>query len=219
LGYHDGKDAAEQLAAGIREGGGSALAVHHDLADPASSRAAVDAIVGTWARLDVLVASAWASPGWSPPDQPPESTPVDVWQQQVRTNVEGTAYTVQAVLGPMRAGGWGRIVVLSSGAADGAPGMEPYAAAKAALRGLCRSLATSAGPAGILTNVVMPGLVPTAQHRSTIPAPVLDQMAAQTPTRRLATEGDVARVVAFLASAANASVTGADIHVSGGMHM
>jgi 3-oxoacyl-[acyl-carrier protein] reductase len=107
-------------------------------------------------------------------------------------------------------------VLLSSGAADGAPGLEHYAAAKAALRGISRSLAASTGPAGILTNVVMPGLVATARHRATIPAEALQQWAAQTPTRRLATEDDVARVVTFLASAANTSITGTEIRVDGG---
>jgi NAD(P)-dependent dehydrogenase (short-subunit alcohol dehydrogenase family) len=219
LGYHDAKDTAERVAAAIRDDGGEAMTVAHDLGDPASSRAVVDAVVAAWGRVDVLVASAWAAPGWASPDRQPESVPVEEWRQQLRVNVEGTAFTVQAVLAPMRAAGFGRIVLLSSGAANGASGMETYAAAKAALRGLCRSLATGVAPTGILVNVVMPGLVPTPRHRETIPAAVLESMAAQTPTRRLASEDDVARVVAFLASAANASVTGADIHVSGGMHM
>ncbi len=127
----------------------------------------------------------------------------------------GTASAIRAVLPRMRAQQWGRIVLLSSGAADGAPGLEHYAAAKAALRGISRSLAGSAGPAGILTNVVMPGLVPTAPQRRTIPAQALEHLAAQTPTKRLAAEDDVARVVVFLASAANASVTGTEIRVDG----
>jgi hypothetical protein len=95
----------------------------------------------------------------------------------------------------MRAQHWGRVVLLSSGAADGAPGLEHYAAAKAALHGISRSLATGAGPDGILSNIVMPGLVATAGHRRTIPAAALQQWADRTPTRRLATEQDVAAVV------------------------
>jgi 3-oxoacyl-[acyl-carrier protein] reductase len=139
-----------------------------------------------------------------------------LWQDQLRLNVEGTASMIRAVLPQMRTRQWGRIVLLSSGAADGAPGMEHYAAAKAALRGISRSLAASTGPAGILTNVVMPGLVATERHRATIPAEALQRWAAQTPTRRLATEDDVARVVTFLASAANTSITGTEIRVDGG---
>ncbi len=61
----------------------------------------------------------------------------------------------------------------------------------------------------------MPGLIPTEKHR-TVPAQALEQWAAQTPTRRLATEDDVARLVVFLASAANTSITGTEIRVDGG---
>lgn len=216
LGYHAAKDRAQRLADEISQAGGQALVVHHDLADPHTIQAAVESVIGAWGRLDALVASAWVAPGWLPPDTLAESVPAQVWQEQLRVNVEGTAASVQAVLPQMRTQHWGRIVLLSSGAADGAPGLEHYAAAKAALRGIGRSLAASAGPAGILTNVVMPGLVPTEKHRRTIPAPALEQWAAQTPTRRLATEDDVARVAVFLASAANASTTGTEIRVDGG---
>lgn len=216
LGYHTTKDQAQRLAEQIAKDGGHTLVVHHDLADPHSIQAAVELVVGTWGRLDALVASAWAAPGWLPPDTPAEAVPAHAWQEQLRINVEGTAATIQAVLPQMRTQHWGRIVLLSSGAADGAPGLEHYAAAKAALRGISRSLAASAGPAGILTNVVMPGLIPTEKHRRSIPAQALEQWAAQTPTGRLATEDDVARVAVFFASAANASTTGTEIRVDGG---
>jgi len=62
----------------------------------------------------------------------------------------------------------------------------------------------------------MPGLVATEKHRRTIPAQALEQWAAQTPTRRLATEDDVAALAVFLASPANASTTGTEIRVDGG---
>lgn len=212
LGFHTRRDQAEQLAGQL----GSAMAVAHDLADPATIRAAADAVARRWGRLDILVACAWVTPGWARPDHPAEHTPAAAWHDQMRRNAEGTAFTVQAVLPYMRAAGWGRIVLLSSGAADGAPGLEHYAAAKAALRGLARSLARSAGPAGILTNIVMPGLIPTPKHRQFIPRQALDQIAAASPTGRLASEQDVAQVVAFLASAANHSVTGAEIQVGQG---
>ena len=212
LGYHTRRDQAEQLAGQL----GSAMVVAHDLADPATIRAAADAVAQRWGRLDILVACAWVTPGWARPDHPAEDTPAAAWHDQMRRSVEGTAFTVQAVLPYMRAAGWGRIVLLSSGAAGGAPGLEHYAAAKAALHGLARSLARSAGPAGILANVVMPGLIPTPKHRQFIPRQALDQIAAASPTGRLASEQDVAQVVAFLASAANHSVTGAEIQVGQG---
>ena len=218
VGYHRAKDQAERLAAELSSATGEAIAVAHDLRDPASLRAAVETVVARWGSLDVLVACAWESAGWSPPDRLAETVPVEEWQAQLRANAEGTAYTVQAVLPHMRERGFGRIVLLSSGAARGAPGMEPYGAAKAAVHGLARSLAQSAGPAGVIVNVVMPGLVPTPHHRATIPAPALEAIARQTPTRRLSTEDDVARLVVFLASPANGNTTGAEIPVTGGLY-
>ncbi len=212
VGYHTARDHAERLADAL----GPAIAVRYDLTDTATIRAAAGATASTWGRLDILVTSAWVTAGWAQPDHPAEATPAQAWQDQMRANVEGTASTVQAALPHMRAAGWGRIVLLSSGAADGAPGLEQYAAAKAALHGLARSLARSAGKAGILTNIVMPGLIATPQHRQTIPRHVLDEIAARNPTGHLATERDVAAVVTFLASAANNSVTGAEIHVGHG---
>jgi NAD(P)-dependent dehydrogenase (short-subunit alcohol dehydrogenase family) len=216
LGYHTGRTAVDEVAGRIEQAGAEALVVQHDLSEPDTIRAAVAAVRAAWGRLDALVTGAWLAPGWLPPDTTPESVPARSWQDQLRVNVEGTAATVRAVLPAMRERQWGRIVLLSSGAADGSPGMEHYAAAKAALRGLSRSLAGSAGPAGILTNIVMPGLIPTARHRRIIPAAALAGWAAETPTRRLATEQDVAAATVFLASAANGSTTGTEVRVDGG---
>ena len=142
-----------------------------------------------------------------------------MWQEQLRTNTEGTARCIQAVLPVMEARGGGRIVLISSGAAeDGAPGLEAYAAAKAALHGLNRSLARGFGRAGILTNVVMPGFIATARHRQVVPAAVIEHLASLAPTGQLATEDEVARVVVFLAAPANRSVTGATIRVGSGLY-
>ncbi|HKF15647.1 MAG TPA: SDR family NAD(P)-dependent oxidoreductase [Candidatus Dormibacteraeota bacterium] len=216
-GYHSRRDAAERLAADCERAGGSALVVPHDLRNPDSIRAAVDTIVRTWGRLDILVTSAWVHPEW--PDRPggDPSSP-EMWQEQLGVNAEGTACTVQAVLPHMKAGGWGRIVLISSGAAeDGQPGLEAYAAGKAALHGFARSLARGLGGDGILVNVVMPGFIPTERIRRLVPVAVLEQWASMTPIGRLATEEEVARVVVFMASAANGSTTGAAVRVSGGL--
>src|SRR5882757_1467328 len=78
LGYHTAKDEAQQLARQIEEAGGQPLLVPHDLADPRSAAAGAELVLRTWGRLDVLVASAWATPGWLPPDTRPESVPDQV---------------------------------------------------------------------------------------------------------------------------------------------
>jgi 3-oxoacyl-[acyl-carrier protein] reductase len=220
LGCHSGRDAAEQVLADIERAGGAGLIVRHDLNDPASIDAAVDTIIRRWGGLDVLVASAWVQPAWpAPRDGGVEPSPPEVWQEQLRTNTEGTARCIHAVLPVMKARGGGRIVLVSSGAAeDGAPGLEAYAAAKAALHGLNRSLAHGLGRAGILTNVVMPGFIATGRHRQIMPAAVVEHLASLSPTGRLATEDEVARAVVFLAAPANRSVTGATIRVGSGLY-
>ncbi len=122
LGYHTAADEAQRLAGQFTQAGGHALVVHHELADPHSIDAGVELVVRTWGRLDALVASAWAAPGWLPPDTPVESVPAQAWHEQLHVNVEGTASAIKAALPQMRAQRWGRIVLISSAAADGAPG-------------------------------------------------------------------------------------------------
>jgi NAD(P)-dependent dehydrogenase (short-subunit alcohol dehydrogenase family) len=118
----------------------------------------------------------------------------------------------------MKALGGGRIVMISSGAAkEGSPGVEAYAAAKAALHGLNRSLARGLGRAGILSNVVMPGFIATESQRRAVAAAVIEHLASVTLTGRLATEDEVALIVVFLAAPINRSVTGAAVRVGGGL--
>jgi NAD(P)-dependent dehydrogenase (short-subunit alcohol dehydrogenase family) len=218
VGFHTGRAEVERLVAELRAAGAPAMAVPHDLADPASSQAAVDAIVEAWGRLDVLVSCAWTPAGWPSPDRlDTELSPAAAWREQLGC-AEGTAQAAQAAIVAMKAGGWGRIVLISSGAAEeGVPGLEAYAAAKASLHALNRSLARGLGRAGILSNVVMPGFVMTERNRQFVPPAAFEQWAGMTPTGRLATVDEVAAIVTFLASAANGSVTGAAVRVSGGL--
>src|SRR5262249_61278070 len=106
-----------------------------------------------------------------------EALPADEWQDLLRVNIEGAYAATQAAVPSMRSRGWGRIVNVSSGVAvDGVPGTGPYAAAKAALHGLTRTLAKELGPDGILVNVVMPGLTLTERNAAELPAAAREQM-------------------------------------------
>lgn len=213
--YHDGRERAEQLAAELP----GTITVPHDLGDPEGGACAVQTALSAWGRVDVLVTCAWKSAGWPSPDRDVVqlSPPAD-WREQLGLNVEGTARAVQAVLEPMKEAGWGRIVMISSGAADdGQPGLEAYAAAKAALHAFNRSLAHGLGRCGILSNVVMPGFVAHDRNRQFIPAPAFERWASTTATGHLATAEDVAAMVTFLASAANASTTGTVVRVTAGL--
>ena len=95
-------------------------------------------------------------------------------------------------------------------------GAGVYGAAKAGLHGLVASLSAEHAPAGVLSNVVLPGLTLTDRARQLIPAGVHDQVADSTPTRRLTAPTDVARAVAFLGSPTNRQITGQLIRVDGG---
>lgn len=132
IGYHSSEDAAKRVCGEIESLGGTAMAVRHDLEDPATIQAAVDAIDRTWGGPDVLVTSAWVHPDWPGMQGPAvDPSPARVWAQQLEANLEGTAHSVNAVVPKMKERSWGRIVFISSAAAeDGQPGLEAYAAAK-----------------------------------------------------------------------------------------
>jgi len=118
------------------------------MADSASAARPIDSILARWSRLDVLVTCARKSGGWPNPEREHIAiAPVEDWRHELEGNVEGTAQVVRSVLPAMKRGGWGRIVLISSGgAADGQTAWRPYAAAKAALHGLNRSLALGLVP-------------------------------------------------------------------------
>lgn len=219
VGFHQDGKTAKTVVDAICKGGGQAMAVEHDMADSASAARAIDSILARWSRLDVLVTCAWKSGGWPNPEREDIAiASVEDWRLELEGNVEGTAQVVGSVLPAMKRGGWGRIVLISSGAAaDGQPGLEAYAAAKAALHGLNRSLALGLGRAGILSNVVMPGFVETERNRQWVPPFAFEQRASATPTGRLATTEDIASAVTFLASDANRSITGEAVRVTGGL--
>jgi 3-oxoacyl-[acyl-carrier protein] reductase len=217
--YHTRRDRAEAVVTQIREGGGDAQAVSLDLSSIESIHAAVNAILDAFGRIDILVNNAvdW---GNRLPLNPPafEDIPPDEWRARMRANAEGAYAAIQAVLPSMRARGWGRIVNVSSGiAVDGMPGAGPYAAAKAALHGLTRTLSKELGPAGILVNVVMPGATLTERNVAWMPAALLQRIAEQSPIRRVLTPEEVVPMIAFLCSAANTAVTGEIVRASGGI--
>jgi NAD(P)-dependent dehydrogenase (short-subunit alcohol dehydrogenase family) len=178
-----------------------------DLADPATVRPAVDAAVEALGGLDTLVANAvrWPTQRTDRFEDLPESE----WREVLRANVEGTFALVQAALPALRASRRGRIVFVSSGAAEeGQPVTPHYVAAKAALHGLARALAWDTGADGVLVNVVAAGFTRTDVNSDRFPAELFAQAGALTPRRAVSTAEDVAAVVAWLGSDANTSITG-----------
>lgn len=211
--YRSDADAAGAVVAGIEADGGRALAVPMSLGDRDSVAAAARAAADAFGGVDVLVANAVQWPTQRPDEGRFENIGADFWREMIAANVEGTVATVDAVLPAMRERGWGRIVLISSAVAEeGVPGPSPYGVAKSAYPGIARQLAWDAGRDGILVNVVGTGFTVTERNRERFGDDVREQVAVRTPSRRLSGPGDVAKLVVFLGSEANANITGETVY-------
>lgn len=169
------------------------------------------------APVDVLVANA----GIALVEPFVESDP-DGWDRLWRINLRAPIALTHALLPGMIERGWGRIVYVSSDSARvGAGGEAVYAATKAGLLGLAKSVARECARYGVTVNVVCPGPTETAMtERVLADQPRLrEQLLRATPARRLGQPGDVAAAVGYLVSPAAGYVTGQTLSVSGGITM
>lgn len=138
------------------------------------------------------------------------------WSRDIDVNLTGAFRVVQACLAGMRERGYGRIVVISSGAArDGLPGQVAYSASKAGLIGMVKTLAAENVAHGITANAILPGLIATEAVLA-MPPPVLERVRAAMPSGRMGEPAEVAALVAYLASADAGYVTGQEIGIDGG---
>ena len=140
------------------------------------------------------------------------------WDRVVDVNLKGTYLCSRAVLPAMRREGWGRIVNFSSTAGKSVStlGGAHYTAAKAGVLGFTRHLAKEEAPYGITVNAVCPGLIDTEMVRDTIDPERMRSYARSFPISRLGRPGEVADLVAFLASDRAAYITGASLDINGG---
>lgn len=143
----------------------------------------------------------------------------DEWEDVIDTNLNGLYRLSKGVLRGMMKARWGRIVNIGSVVgAMGNGGQTNYAAAKAGLEGFTRALAREVGSRNITVNAVAPGFIDTDMTRE-LPEAQREALKAQIPLGRLGQPGEIAGVVAFLASDAAAYITGATVPVNGGMYM
>lgn len=141
------------------------------------------------------------------------------WLQVIDTNLNSVYRLSKAVLRGMMKARWGRIVNISSiVGAMGNAGQANYAASKAGVAGFARSLAAEVGSRGITVNTVAPGFIDTDMTQG-LPEEQRKQLLESIPLGRLGQPGEIAAVVAFLASEAGGYVSGETIHVNGGMYM
>ncbi len=138
------------------------------------------------------------------------------WRRDLETNLSGAFWVAQAAFEALATSGDGRIVMISSVAAEiGLPGQVAYGASKAGIVGLARTLAAEWGPRGVRANVVMPGMIATPKVMS-MPEALRERLHATIPLRRFGSTEEIAGVVAFLLSPAAAYVNGAVVRVDGG---
>ncbi len=215
-----------EVAGNVASQGRRAEVVPTDVADPAAIDALVAATDRAFGRVDVLVNNS----GIAGPTALAWDTSVDDWHRTLDVNLTGPWLCCRAFLPRMIDAGSGSIINIGS-ITGKRPllGRTPYAATKAGLIGITRTLAEEAGPHGIRVNLISPGAVEgpridavfeaQARARGTSPQEIRTDFEAMSPMRRLVTADDVARAVVFLASDAAAGITGVDLNVTTGTVM
>jgi acetoacetyl-CoA reductase len=175
----------------------------------------VDLVSGALPRLDdidVVVSNAGVPTIFGAA----HSMDLDRWRRDLDVNLTGSFRVVQACLPGMRERGFGRVVVISSIAAErGMPAQIAYSASKAGLLGMVKTIAAENAVRGITANAVLPGLVASTGVLS-MPPEILDAWRERIPTGRLVGTEEIAEAVAFFASPQAGSVTGQDLMIDGG---
>jgi acetoacetyl-CoA reductase len=144
---------------------------------------------------------------------------VEDWRAVIDTNLNSMFNVTKQVLDGMLEKGWGRIVNISSvNGQKGQFGQTNYSTAKAGLHGFTMALAQEVASKGVTVNTVSPGYIATDMVRA-IRQDVLDKIVSTIPVRRLGTPGEIASIVAWLASDEAGFATGADFSLNGGLHM
>jgi acetoacetyl-CoA reductase len=213
-GYSRGKEAAEALQERL-SAEGAQVSVHQGRVDrPEDCQRVVDEVMQKFGRIDFLVNNAGITV-----DKTVRKMTFEDWHNVLDVNLFGAFAMTKAVLEHMIERGSGRIVNISSVIGEtGNVGQANYAASKAGLFGLTKSLALEMARRGITVNVVAPGFIET-EMVGAMPQAVLDSVIAQIPQRRLGRPEEVARVVQFLLEDESSYITGAVYTINGGLDM
>jgi 3-oxoacyl-[acyl-carrier protein] reductase len=212
--YVSGADAAAKVVEGIQASGGKAEAVQVDMGDSAAAERAVSDVAKRLGRLDVLVANAGISI-----DALLLRLKDDDLIKTLSVNVAGAVACARAAVKTMMRARAGRIVFMSSVVGEmGNAGQTAYAASKAALLGVTKSIAREYASRGITVNAITPGYIETDMTRA-LTDEQKQAMLSGIPLGRPGTVADIAAAVVFLASDEASYITGQVLRVNGGMYM
>jgi len=207
-------DKLETLAAEILGAGGTAHPFQLDVASEDSIKSCAKAVITHFGRVEILVNNAGITR-----DILALRMKRHDWDDVITTNLTGAFLLSQACISSMLKARWGRIINITSVVGEtGQAGQANYAASKAGLIGLTKSLARELATRAITVNAVAPGMIQTAMT-DILTDEQKAAMSAQIPLGRPGTDTEIAAAVAFLASEDAAYITGHTLDVNGGMHM
>lgn len=206
----------ESLAAEIVDGGGSAVAMPGDVRDDAFAEALVDTARRRYGGLDIAFNNAGAIGEMAPL----ERLSIDAWRGTIDTNLTAAFLCARHQIPAMLERGRGSLIFTSSFVGDTAsfPGMSAYAAAKAGLLGLSRTIAVEYGAHGIRSNALLPGATETPMGDAFMTSPEIREFVTGLyALKRIAAPEEIALAALFLASDAASFVTGSALSVDGGV--
>ena len=210
--YAGNAQAAEAVAEECRALGVEAITVQADVADAGACAAMVKEVIAKLGRLDVLVCNAGITR-----DNLTLMMKEEDFDAVLDTNLKGAFHCMKAAYRPMMKQKYGRIVAMSSVVGlRGNAGQANYAASKAGLIGMCKSLAKELAGRNVTVNLVAPGFIDT-DLTAALPETAREALRASIPMARLGQPEDVARAVAFFAREESGYVTGQVLCVDGGM--
>ncbi|MCG9968546.1 3-oxoacyl-ACP reductase FabG [Pelotomaculum terephthalicicum JT] len=206
-------DNAESVAAQINTAGGRAIAARADVTNWLEVSAMAEEAAHVFGSVDILVNNAGALK-----DNSILKMPVEDWELVINTCLKGSWLCCKAVLGHMRAQGFGRVVNITSRAWLGNPGQSNYSAAKAGVVGLTRALALEFANFGVTINIVAPGFIEAPMARR-LPPETQEKVINAQPIKRPGRIDDVANVVLFFCDEETSYITGQILYVDGGRHV
>ena len=212
VGFTNSQDMANEVVEEIKKLGGESLAVQLNIADRNSVDEAFNLIEETYNHVDILINNAGITK-----DNILPRMKDDDWNDVIQTNLTGNFYTSQRGIKKMIKNKWGRLIFISSVVGiSGNQGQANYAASKAGLIGLSKSISKEVGSRNITSNVIAPGYIET-DMTSFIDAENKENIIEQLSIKRMGTPEDIANMVSFLCEEESEYITGQVIPIDGGL--